>query len=188
MRVLVLDVPLDDTDSLDAFADALHAAGHALGQPFAHAGDDAHATAQMQRFRSDAGVTVELVDDHDANVRYVEVLSPDDARRDLVLDVLKRAVPVVPLARLVDDAYAAPSPAALLRLSLAAPLPPPERVVEVVASALAHPDAAVRLGAVEAVGLIGLPPFVEPMQRLRTDDPDEDVRAYADQTYRILHG
>lgn len=188
MRVLVLDVPLADTASLDAFADALHAAGHALGQPFAHAGDDAHATAQMQRFRSEADVTVELVDDHDARARYVEVLSSDDARRDLVLDVFKRALPVVPLARLVDDAYATPAPDALLRLALATPLPPPERVVEVVAEALAHPDAAVRLAAVEAVGLIGLPPFREPMQRLRTDDPDVDVRDYADRTYRMLHG
>ncbi|MCA0268974.1 MAG: HEAT repeat domain-containing protein [Bacteroidetes bacterium] len=188
MRVLVLDVSLASTDSLDAFADALHAAGHALGAPFEHAGDDAHATAQMQRFRSEAGVTVELVDDHDARARYVEVLTSEDERRALVLDVLMRALPVVPLARLVDDAYAAPTPDALLRLALATPLPPPERVAEVVATALAHPDAALRLAAVEAVGLIGLPPFIEPMQRLRADDPDDDVRTYADQTYRMLHG
>lgn len=190
MRTLVLDVPLSDTDTLDAFADALVAAGQVLGAPFAHAAEDAHAGAEMQRFLSPGGATVELVDDYDARARYVEVLALDPIDQARLVDLFARALPVVPLDRLVDDARAHVEafPGVLLRLALGAPTPPAPEVVAAVEAGLGHAREDVRLAAVEAVGMIGLPPFAEAMQRLRTSDPHPDVRAYADETFRRLHG
>lgn len=190
MRTLVLDAPLSDTATLDAFADALAAAGSLAGAPFAHAAEDAHVGATMQRFASPAGATVEIVDDYDAQARYVEVLADDPALRASLVDLFAQALPVVPLARLVADArtQAEAFPGVLLRLALGAPLPPAPEVVEAVADALGHARADIRIAAVEAVGIIGLPPFAAPVQHLRTEDPHPDVRAYADETFRRLHG
>lgn len=188
--VLVLDVPLTDTATLDAFADALVAAGHVLGAPFVHTGDDAHPGAEAQRFLSPAGVTVELVDDYDARARYVDVLAVDPADAAPVAEVFRQMLPVASTDTLVREAtdHLDAFPGVLLRLALGTPLPPPVAVVEAVQRGLVHDRAEVRLAAVEAVGLIGLPPFLEAMQHLRTDDPDEYVRGYAEQTVRLLHG
>ena len=124
--LLLLDVPLSDTATLDAFADALVSAGALVGAPFADAAEEAHAGAEMQRFASPAGATVELVDDHDARARYVEVFSVDPDERVRLADHFRAHLPVVPPERLVDDvrAHVDAFPGVLLRLALGTPMPP----------------------------------------------------------------
>jgi hypothetical protein len=131
--------------------------------------------------------------DHQSSIHYIEdfvigvrYLYVSNAQNDVIRQVIS-SIPVYTndeVKQMAETAAGADGDAqgqirAVYHLALTATRRSDAYVLDAIASALSNPTPEVRQAAILAVGYVGWPEFRVPLESLRRDDPDVDVRSDA---------
>lgn len=129
-----------------------------------------------------------FVDDPDTLVRYVIIEANEDGDVQRIDEALTQLLPIRSFAQLREAAEQNMSedPSHLVRMALGADTEPDTETLSVLDRALHNKQRDVRIAAIEAASLTQWPECAEPLTYVRDNDPEHDLRDYAEQALDAL--